>query len=391
MCLQLINYHFNSKPKKIIGGLTTLTTQGAYEVAKSISRADFGSLNIDINEFSSMFKNRSPLDTKYLDSLLTAYDGKFEKCNIKSEDFEATLIDIPVNVLLMSDYTEIKGSIKDELDTYWKKGYARRFIVTFSEASKNKFVRIPQDELAKIHKNLELIGAELFDQFSQIPLGAVYIVPEETYEIFLDYWDEVTDLANELKKELLKLEVESRPYKALRLSAIFAALNHPTDLIIKSEDFLQAISTVEYLSQDFEHFIKYCPKVDDVHDKIFEFLKKNIGITFKKGELTTRGSEFGMGRDRLAKNFRNVMEIVSELAEVNGYQLLEKQNLRKNGFTYTLLKHTDIELSESVKSLENIVHSVELSKHSNDVGCLETTVDNNLLNLPNIPKNEFLF
>lgn len=390
MCLQQV-YHFSSKPKRIIDDLSTLTAEGGYEVAKSIDRADFGALNININEFSSLFKNKSQMDVKYLDSLLTAYDGKYEKRNIKSEDFEKTLIGIPVSVLLMSDYTEFNGLIKEELDLYWQKGYARRFIVTFSEPIKKGFERISQDELAKLHQELKSIGVELYDKFLQIPSGAIFVVPTETYDISQDYLEEVTDFSDSLKNPLLKREVESRPYKALRLSSIIAALNHPTDLKIYPEDLLQGISIVEYLSQDFKRFIEYHPKVDDVHDKIFEYLKKNIGTTFTKGQLTTRGTEFGMGRDKLAKNFRNIMEIVSELAEINGYQLLEKQNIRKNGFTYTLLKHDVIELSESVKSLENIVDSVELSKHSNDVGCLEATVDNNLLNLPNIPKNEFLF
>ena len=144
MCMQqtTASIHFNGKPKRLIYEISSQTNEFGFEMAKSIPFSNgFGSIKYEINEFSSFFKNKNSYEEKFLASLLTAYDGDFEKRNIKSEDSEESLECIGVNVLTFTDYSDFQGSTMSEMLEYLKKGYLRRFIITFTESKKRIFFR----------------------------------------------------------------------------------------------------------------------------------------------------------------------------------------------------------------------------------------------------------
>lgn len=385
MCMQQVtSIYFSSKPKRLIYEISSQTNEFGFEMAKTIPLSDgFGSIKYEINEFSCFFKNKNSYEEKFLASLLTAYDGDFEKRNIKSEDSEESLEGIGVNVLTFSDYSEFQGSTMAELQEYFKKGYLRRFIITFTESKGRIFTEFSLEEIEELNKEINLIGDELFEIFTQIIPNSEFVVSTEAYNSYQDYAKELCEYANTLDNDLLELEVNSRAYKALRLSAIYSALNHPKTLSITEEDMLQAISSVEFLSQEFKNFLNFKPEYQDVHDKILNFLKENLGKEFAKGYFTSHSRDFGVPREKMAKNFECFMETVSDIADNQGYILKISSNTRKNGYKYSLAKPEKLPLSNKVMDIDSVIDTVEHSKSSNSTEPLETTEDVNSPNLPN--------
>lgn len=387
MCLHPQNVLFNNKPKKLIYTITNETPEFAFEMAKTIPLSpDFGAIKIEINEFVSFFKSKNNHEEKFLTNILLNFDGDYEKRNVKSEDSEETITEINTNLITYSDFSNLIGQTRNDFLDWAQSGALRRSTISFSDKTTKEFVRRTNEEAKEMNQTLENIGNELFSIFEQIEPNTSFMMSSEAYEIHQDYLSELYNYMNTLDNDLLKLEIESRAFKAQRLSAIYAALNHPRDSFIAEEDIIQAISVIEYLSQDFVKFLKYKPKVEDYHDKIYNFLKNNLGQEFTKGGFTSRASEFNIGRDKLAKNFKITMETVADIAEADGYFLQVKENIRKNGFKYMLLKIEEKPLSEDVTDFDSLIKSTELSKLYNVSNGLEPTNSNNLTNIPNNPE-----
>lgn len=378
---------FNTKPKKLIYCISSQTNEFGFEMAKTIPLSNgFGAILYEINEFSSFFKTKNKYEEKFLASLLTAYDGDFEKRNVKSEDSEETLEDIGVNVAIFTDFTDLQGIILTELLNYLKKGFLRRFIITFTNHKTKLFSDLTLAETEKLNNKLIEIGDKIFSVFTQIEPNAVYIITEEAYNVHKEYARELCEYANSLDNDLLELEVNSRAYKALRLSGIYAPLNHPKDLCITKEDMLQAVSSVEFLSQEFKAFMNYKPRLDDVHDKILNFLNEHIGEEFSKGHFTKNSRDFGVSREKMAKNFENYMKTIEEITDDN-YTLIIRDNQRKNGYKYKLIKTEEKPLSGDILDITEVI---PLDKHSvlaNSTESLESTDNENLRNILNLPKD----
>lgn len=152
---------------------------------------------------------------------------------------------------------------------------------------------------------------------------------------------------------------------------------------VKKEDMLQAISSVEFLSQEFKNFLNFKPEYQDVHDKILNFLKENLGKEFAKGYFTSHSRDFGVPREKMAKNFECFMETVSDIADNQGYILKISSNTRKNGYKYSLAKPEKSPLSNKVMDIDSVIDTVEHSKSSYSTEPLETTEDVNSPNLLN--------
>ena len=373
---------FNNKPKRVIYAISNQTNEFGYAMAKTIP------IKYEINEFSSFFKTKNSYEEKFLASLLTAYDGVFEKRNIKSEDSEESLEGIGVNTTIFTDYSDFEGTMLSELLQYLKKGFLRRFIITFTDTKHKLFSDISLNEAERINDELESIGNKIFNTFQEIIPNSEYILLEEAYNVYQQYRAELCDYENELDDNLLKIEVGSRAYKALLLSGIYAPLNHPTILTVTKEDMLQAISSVEFLSQEFSRFLIYKPEHTDVHDNILNFLKENLEKDFNKGYFTSNSRTFGVPREKMAKNFDSYMETVGYMAESSGYVLKTGRNKQNNGNVYTLQKVEEQPLSSEVLDIVDIIPISGYSKPDNTAETFEMTGSNNLPNITNFTDDE---
>lgn len=164
------------------------------------------------------------------------------------------------------------------------------------------------------------------------------------------------ELENATEDVLRKKEIQSRQHKALKISCLYACLNHPTELIINEEDMQQAIDTVEFISQDFENFLKYKPKSDDAYDKLWKFFLNNLGKGFTRTDLIYKHfNNFGISRDKFKDRFDDYIDSLQEMALEKGYFLEVTSINRNSGKQYRLIKLDEQDLSEDTKTLEDLI------------------------------------
>lgn len=165
------------------------------------------------------------------------------------------------------------------------------------------------------------------------------------------------ELANKEDNSLLDKEIISRELKALKLSTIYACLNHPAEFYIFQNDMEQAIDTVEMLSKDFKSFLNYKPKRYDKYDKFYNFLAEHINEKFGKTQLVCHYYSYsGLSRDKFRSEFEKYMEVIAEMATQRG-TFLEKTPINHNsGYSYSLIYLQPKNLSDKVIPLDTLLN-----------------------------------
>jgi len=348
----------SNAPRLLISEISDGTGEGFYTDAKAFKNADFGSMFVKISELGLFLKNTNNYRSNFLATLYEGYDGKVVSKSIKGEDREPNLEDIPINVLAYSDFTLFKSELKEVFQLLMQTGLARRFMVSFKPPEKLKYRAFNDDEERQFYINAKNLGAELFKVFYNLPSKSCFKLLPEAKELQNQYKAKLVDLYNDEDNEMLKAEIMSRDFKAAKLSCLFACLNHVTEQVIKSTDMEQAISTVEYLSQDFKKFLAYRPHKADIYDKVFEFFKNHVNEEFKTTELTGKYyAEIGIGRDNFRKNFGDIIQTVQEIATLNDYFLNIDGSKFKNGKVYSLCPASQKILSSNVTEIEDLFKS----------------------------------
>lgn len=316
------------------------TYEGVIYLSKIINLLNFGSIFIKINEFGDYIKNSDNKRKILLSMFNQLYSCVVPNKIIKSEIFTEEIPDIPVSVLAYSDYT----LFANEMRSYFKKilntGYARRFMFSFQELDKLNFNPLSDEEEREIYNSLEKLGQELFEIFSNIQSNTCYELTANAKNILNDYKFKICELYNSESDPLLKKEINSRELKALKLSCLYACINHGQVLEIQEEDIIQAIDTVEFLSQDFKKFLHYSPKADDKYEQAYKFLRENEGLEFTKTKLLEIFTkQFGFKREPLRNNFYDAISAIWEIAQEEGYTIIYYNNKCKNGTFFSLVKN----------------------------------------------------
>lgn len=265
------------------------TQEGLFQVAKDFIKAGFGSILILINEFGLYLLGNDTTRKQFLSVLYEAYDGKFSNKCIKSEKREADIENIPTNAILFSSPKIFKDlSIKVLFDILMQTGLIRRLIISFKSDENLIYDNISDTEERELKNKKKDIGEKLISLFYDIDLNSCYIVEAGAIEIRNEYKKWLIEQYNATCEEE-RIEIISREYKAMKLSCIYASLNHPKEHKIEVKDIKQAIISVQYLSEDFKAFKKYLQrKENDEYDKCYNFFKENVDKPFSKTELKTR-------------------------------------------------------------------------------------------------------
>ncbi len=318
------------------------TPEGFFEDAKTLEKAGFGSIFIKISEFGLHLQSKNAEKIELTNMLYEAYDGKVSSKSIKYGKRENSVENMPVNALLHSDYTLFKSDIKGLFTNLMAMGLARRAFISFQHNNKTEIELNPQkarEIKERAYSQAEEIGKKLFALFLKIPENAIYEITTEAYEtVFYPYCIQLNDLYNQnVEDELLSKEIKSRELKVLKLAGMYASLNHPTELIINENDVQQAINTVELLSKDFAKFKKYSPKTNDGYFLLYDFLR-NADRHYKKTELIERHKDFGFSRDMFRREFDDILQVIMQMAEDEGYYLLTHTINNNSGKEYYIFK-----------------------------------------------------
>lgn len=315
------------------------TQEGFYADCKAFSNAPFGSVYIKLSELGLYLKSLSNEKLQFINCLYNAYDGVINSKCIKGGAREAQIENLPVNALLYSDYTLFQGDIKAIFNSLVSTGLGRRALISFQTPTALQDEYMTTNEEKAFYQKAKEYGKNLFSIFYNLPFNACYVLDAEAKDNVLNaYKRELIHQFNNTDNELLKKEIKSRELKALKLSCIYACLNHPKEFVINTQDVRQAIATIEFLSTDFEKFINYRPETNDFYDRLFNFILENQG----KKEITKYKltydyyKQLGISRKKFLDTFDEAIEIVKGIAKANDYTLIEQSINNNSGMKYYL-------------------------------------------------------
>lgn len=341
------------------------TPEGLFADAYAFKKAGFGCLTIKYGEFGLLLKNAKTEDNKVIQTLFELFDGKVTSKSIKSENNSAEVDDIPCSALLYSDPTLFAKELKDIFNSLMQTGLGRRATISYLSEIKTVIEENPDIAFESIKRfSIEAAGIEekLFSIFLKLENNSIYKITEDTYkEVFHPYKVELNKMVNNEENPLLKREISSRWFKALKISCIFAILNHVNDLVIKPEDMKQAINVVNMLGEDFKSFVRLKPAYKDLYERVFEFFKEHLGKEFTATQLKRKYyKEFGCGRKTFDKEFEEIIRYVTEIAIEKGY-IFNSINLLTTGTKYSLSAGPSGELSEKVMPLDTLIQNSDQS------------------------------
>ena len=316
------------------------TQEGFFCEAKAFEIAKIGSLFLRMSEFGLKLNNASNESMQFFNCMYTAYDGKVESKSIKSSIREEEVTNIPVNMALFSDYTLFKADLRTSFDLLMQTGLGRRAMISFIPISKLSTTIRTYEEEELYRKRAKDLGETLIRLFLAIENNSCYeLTPDAKNSCLNAYKAHLTSLFNNTDDELLKKEIKSRELKALKLSCLYAVLNHPKEFLIKKEDVQQAIHTVEELSKDIKKFLLFVPKQNDVCDFVFNFFVENLNKEFTKTDLKVKHfRQFNISRNKFIKEFDEIMNTVSAIAQTNGFVLIKEKINNNVGESYMLTK-----------------------------------------------------
>ena len=336
------------------------TPEGLFADAYAFQQAGFGCLTIKYGEFGLLLKNAKTEDDKVIQILFELFDGRVTAKSIKSENNSAEVEDIPCCALLYSDPTLFAKELKEMFNSLMQTGLGRRATISYLPETKTVVEKNP-NIACKNAKRFPIeaneIGEQLFSIFLNLKKNSVYEITEETYkDVFHPYKVELNDMVNNEENPLLKREISSRWFKALKVSCIFAVLNHVNEHVIKPEDMIQAISVVNMLGEDFKSFLRLKPAYKDLYERVFEFFKEHLGAEYTATQLKRKYyKEFGCSRKTFYKEFEEIIQYVNEIAIEKGY-VFNTTNLQPSGTKYSLTAAPSGELSDGVLPLDKLIN-----------------------------------
>ena len=331
-----------AKIRNIFIEVSAGTQEGFYSDAEALSCANFGSVFLKISELGGYLSNLTIEAKQFFNCLFEAYDGKVTSKSIKGENRKPDLNNIPTNALLYSDPNLFKGEIKNIFKTLMVTGIGRRATISFRPDTNLICQTLTYNELSNLELQANSLGDRIHSIFTNIADNATYIVESLAMNEYLNsYKNACKEKYNNLDELIAKREINSRFYKALKLACLYACLQHPSELVIKSSDIEQAIITIEALGTDLEAFTNFRPKYNDKYDNLFLFLKNNIGKKFKKTDFSTSiyKEVEGLVRADVKANFETTIEYVKEIAQNQGYALLTEGGYNNLGINYYLVEN----------------------------------------------------
>lgn len=350
----------SKKIRNLIPEVREGTREGIYQDAKGFQDAGFGGLFIQNSEFGLFLKDITAEQKQYLNLLNEAYSGNIYAKSIKGENREPDIKNIPVNLYFHTAPTPLEENFhnfKNFLDT----GFTRRCSIV-SQSKQEGYTEEPDPKKALIEEKhyyatLEALG-EKFNNILVTFLDikcATFKLTDEGYGVFHQYRISLKEKA-ETEDDSLSREIISRELKALKLSCMYACLNHPEASYISEADIGQAINTIEFLGNGIVDFLDNKQDVESGCYNLFDFFLKNIGKKFNKTTLVKEHySLSGLSRDKFRKQFDSIIEVVREIALDKGYILIQESVNRNSGNDYYLVSQEQQELNGNANALNDLL------------------------------------
>ena len=343
--------------------VSNATVEGFCEDCKATIKAHKNCMLCFNNEFGLFLIEKDERQKQFVNIIIPAYDGGIRMKSTKGENREKNLEGIFLNVLFYTDPTILKENQVSILFNYLLGvGFIRRFFIAFQDTMSftiEKDGKKQREKEKQAYINAKSISKKFYEIWDKIKPNSIYVLTDETDSKALHpYKLKISELCKQVNNPFLYREIQSRIFKVLKLSTIFASINHPTELIIKGEDVNQAISIVEYIAKDFVKFLSFFQDDNNSHEeKLFYFLQQNLGKEFTKTDIAhTHFKKFGYKKNTDISNDKAWEKLIDDtqiVANSNGYILVTKNH---NGWKIKLEKILkDDETPDDLTSLDDVI------------------------------------
>lgn len=263
---------------------------GLFREAEQINKLDYGSLFIRIGELGDYLGSVVGGDKskkELFEKLKELYDGEFKANVIAGEGNRKNLHNIPIQVLLYSDFENLlKGQAREYYLRALKTGMARRsFCYCEKEQVKLSMPVEPEikDEAIAELLRLQKEYKKVFDILNA-KKDKIYNLSEEAKKAIKGYKCECTDFYNNSNQDkIIKIERLNSFWKITKLAVAYGILEEPQNCLIAEKYVNMAIDFYKAISPCLENIITNREKSEV--EKFAEFLAGKEGQIVTKTDL----------------------------------------------------------------------------------------------------------
>jgi hypothetical protein len=357
-----------NKARTLTYEMADATLEGFIAMREAFYSAGFGSTFVRISEFAAYITSDNNARQEFLDSLTEVFESGDNSPKVIKGEREAKRVDgVPSNAIFHTSLSGLleNGRANNKLMNFLNRGIARRCFVCYPlptqllpQTPDEMYKRESQllKEAKEMEQELKQIFRDFYDKTTEPNCKYhdknIFELSEESdrrigvykAENILKMKDSLVDSEN----EGLVSEVLNRSWKALRLSALIAAFEHPEEKIVTINDVEYAIRICDYFGRHLERFYEAKPKSNV--QKLFEFFLKNEGKFLTKMHIY---EERFVNKNSMPKWMRENLPLVEELAEEKGY-IIEQEKNGSKGIKYRMIKKTASNL-EQEKEADNFM------------------------------------
>ena len=329
--------------------ITNATQAKLYKSLEIIKEAAAGAVMILNSEFASYYEdailNKDKMKKEFLDMMYNLYDGEFQGTDTISTNRE-NISGIPVACIFMSDYKLLLENEKlaNSFKSYLARGMARRSFIYFKKnenyyTEKIKYATF--DEKNAAIERLNQASMKLKQIFDEIKEGKEYHFNQEANDEINVYKNEIDKKISEfykytnvlnIKREILKLDLEHSTWKIIKLAVLYHILENPTSMFVTVENFRKAVKFFNETHACLEEMLN--DKLFSDYDNFYNYLVENRNKFVTKMDL--RNQRFVPNRE-FKGWFEDALTNASEMCEKKGFCLVSRITGKRNqGFEVAL-------------------------------------------------------
>jgi hypothetical protein len=322
------------------------TTEGFAFCRSTLQEIGFGVTNFRVNELGDVVASEDFRST--ISDLVQAYEKGDTSAKLIKGGKAVTVTGVPVNMLIYGSPYRFKedAKIEDKVKEMMASGLARRSFVVMGERIEGEDKEQTREErLAKRSKkkdvNSEKNRLSVYVDDIRQNCPSTVTVDDDAFIAYDKYSDDCRRNSRNDKTlpEAIKVEVENRAWKALRLAGIYAVFDGTK--VVCEKNMLDAIEWTESRDHDVKELLRRRTN----EERIFDYLERH-------DEFVTRQQIKTEAIGTISKvEFEYSMEIIHEYAERRDAVIIEKIEGVKN--FYMIEQAQKIDSSEIRMSISN--------------------------------------
>lgn len=343
------------------------TTAGLRGINKILKRCfvdlhienKFGSVFFNLEEFADTLENATSFDKDFLSTLKNLYDLGNTGAKAISEQIKESIEQFGVSFLASTTEKTLQENprVSKAFNNYLISGNARRSLLSMpckEEQQKLEQMRKQNDNLSLLewHEKTKYKDDGQVDQIKKIIYAIIkrlvrlkdnncteIIVNNDTYFYYRIYKAYCTTIKDDINNEILKVEMESRAWKALKISGILLLYcSNEETLAITPEIFLNAIKIVEYYGHHLKRYLNN--RVVGCADKLVELLiESDHALTQTELAHNNEVLSYNTKNETPVKFLKSQLEDVEQILNDKGYEFVcQKTGYRQKVVVYAAVK-----------------------------------------------------